>query len=459
MKTRKIFNVILFLVFTTILITAQETNQKSVAITVYNQNLGVVKDVRELDISSGTSIIKLTDVAQYIDPTSVHIDIDGEVLEQNFQYDLVSMDKILKKYLDKNIQLWGENGEFIEGKLLSANGLQIVLQKKEDGLIMLPNAGKYQISVGSLPEGLITRPTLIWMVNSNSSGKQDVEVSYQTSGMNWHAEYVVVLNEDDTKLDLNSWVSVENKSGSTYKNAKLKLVAGDVNLVKDQNRYQPEYDRVYAAKAMPAVDQFNEKSFFEYHIYDLQRKTTLANNETKQISLFEASDVKAEKKYYYGNRNNYYGNSTKKGKVSVIMEFENSKANNLAKPMPKGKVRVYKSDGDALEFIGEDMIDHTPKKEKVKLKIGEAFDIVVNDVQTENRKITDRVYEQSYEVTITNRKKEDIVIDVERMMGLNWEILSSSLKYEKKDSQRILFKVPVKADAKTVLKYKVRYVR
>ena len=459
MKTRKIFNVILFLVFTTILITAQETNQKSVAITVYNQNLGVVKDVRELDISSGISIIKLTDVAQYIDPTSVHIDIDGEVLEQNFQYDLVSMDKILKKYLDKNIQLWGEKGEFIEGKLISANGLQIVLQKNEGGLIMLPSAGKYQISVGSLPEGLITRPTLIWMVNSNSSGNQDVEVSYQTSGMNWHAEYVVVLNEDDTKLDLNSWVSVENKSGSTYKNAKLKLVAGDVNLVKDQNRYQPEYDRVYAAKAMPAVDQFQEKSFFEYHIYDLQRKTTLANNETKQISLFEASDVKAEKKYYYGNRNNYYGNSTKKGKVSVIVEFENSETNNLAKPMPKGKVRVYKSDGDALEFIGEDMIDHTPKKEKVKLKIGEAFDIVVNDVQTENRKITDRVYEQSYEVTITNRKKEDIVVVVERMMGLNWEILSSSLKYEKKDSQKILFKVPVKADAKTVLKYKVRYVR
>lgn len=451
MKTRTISKVIFFLVFSTILLTAQETNQKSVAITVYNQNLGVVKDVREIDISSGISIIKLTDVAQYIDPTSVHIDIDGEVLEQNFQYDLVSMDKILKKYLDKNIQLVGEKGEFIEGKLLSANGLQIVLQKNDGGLIMLPSVGKYQISVGSLPEGLITRPTLIWMVSSNSSGKQDVEVSYQTSGMNWHAEYVVVLNEDDTKLDLNSWVSVENKSGSTYKNAKLKLVAGDVNLVKNNNYIQPQYDRVYAAKSMQVAEQFNEKSFFEYHIYDLQRKTTLANNETKQISLFEAEDVKAEKKYYYGG-------STKKGKVSVIVEFENSKANNLAKPMPKGKVRVYKSDGDALEFIGEDMIDHTPKKEKVKLKIGEAFDIVVNDVQKENKKITDRVYEQSYEVTITNRKKEDIVVDVERMMGFNWEILSSSLSYEKKDSQRILFKVSVKKDAKAVLKYKVRYV-
>jgi len=458
MKTFTIFKVALLLVFTSALLTAQEPNQKSVTITVYNQNLGVVKDVRELNISSGISTIKLTDVAQFIDPTSVHIDIDGEVLEQNFQYDLVSMDKILNKYIDKDIQLVSEKGEFIEGKLLSANGFQIVLQKRDGGLLMLPSASKYQISVGSLPDGLITRPTLIWMVNSNNSGKQDVEVSYQTSGMNWHAEYVVVLNEDDTKLDLNSWVSVENKSGSTFKNAKLKLVAGDVNLVQKQNRYQPEYDRLYAAKAMPAVDQFQEKSFFEYHIYDLQRKTTLANNETKQISLFEAADVNAEKKYYYGNRNSYYGSSTQKGKVSVIVEFENSKENNLAKPMPKGKVRVYKSDGDALEFIGEDMIDHTPTKEKVKLKIGEAFDIVVNDVQTENKRISDNVYEQTYEVTITNRKKENIVVDVERMMGLNWKILSSSLKYQKKDSQTILFKVPVKADSKTVLKYKVRYV-
>jgi len=458
MKTFTIFKMIFLLVFTSVILIAQKPNQKSITITVYNQNLGVVKDVREMNISSGISTIELTDVAQYIDPTSVHIGIDGEVLEQNYQYDLVSMEKILKKYIDKNIQLVGENGEFIEGKLLSANGFQIVLQKKDGGLLMLPNAGKYQISVGSLPEGLITRPTLIWMVNSNRSGKQDVEVSYQTSGMNWHAEYVVVLNEDDTKLDLNSWVSIENKSGSSYKNAKLKLVAGDINLVKNRNQYQPEYDRVYAAKAMPAVDQFKEKSFFEYHIYDLQRKTTLANNETKQISLFETSGVKVEKKYYYGNRNSYYGSSTKKGKVSVIIEFVNSKENNLAKPMPKGKVRVYKSDGDALEFIGEDMIDHTPKEETVKLKIGEAFDIVVNDVQTENKKISSNVYEQAYEVTITNRKEENIVVDVERMMGLNWEILSSSLKYVKKDSQTILFKVPVKADSKTVLKYKVRYV-
>jgi len=432
----------------------QESNQKSVAITVYNNNLGVVKDVRTLDITSGISTIKLTDVAQYIDPTSVHIGIEGEVLEQNFQYDLVSMDKILNKYLDKSIQLVNQKGELIEGILLTSSSNKIVLQKKDGGLLLLSDVSDYQISVNALPEGLITKPTLVWMVNSSKSGKQDVEVSYQTSGMNWHTEYVAVLNKNDDKLDLNSWVSVENKSGTTYKNAKLKLVAGDVNLV------QPQYNnRRYKGEMVMAMDamqpQFEEKEFFEYHIYNLQRQTTLSNNETKQVSLFEASDVKANKKYYYKG-GSYYGNSANR-KVSVIIEFENSKANNLNVPMPKGKVRVYKSDGDALEFIGEDLIDHTSKNEKVKLKIGEAFDIVVNDVQTENKRISDRVSEQEYEITIKNKKNESIVVDVERSLGLNWTVLNSSLDYKKIDSQNILFKVPVKAEGETVLKYKVRY--
>jgi hypothetical protein len=209
-----------------------------------------------------------------------------------------------------------------------------------------------------------------------------------------------------------------------------------------------------------APQQFQEKEFFEYHIYNLQRPTTLAQNETKQISLFEAGNVKAVKKFYYrsgGYRQYYYGNSSSTSKVSVIVEFENKEEFNLGVPMPKGKVRVYKSDGETIEFVGEDMIDHTPNKEKVKLRIGDAFDIVAEEVQTENKKITDRVYEQAYEIKIKNRKKEDIVVEVERNLGFYWEILASSLAYEKKDSQNILFKVPVGADSDTVLKFKVRY--
>jgi hypothetical protein len=439
---------------------SQQAEQKSVAVTVYNANLGVVKDFRTISIKSGKSQIAITDVAQFIDPTSVHIKLNGEVIEQNYQYDLVSLDKILQKYIDKEIQLIGENNEFIEGKLLSAFGGQIVLEKKEGGLVMLPNLSKYRVSVGTLPEGLITKPTLLWMVNSNSSGNQDVEISYQTSGMNWHAEYVAVLNENDTELDLNSWVSVENKSGTTYKNAVLKLVAGDVNLVKDQQTPRYQQDMMMMKSEGISQQQFQEKEFFEYHIYNLERPTTIANNETKQISLFETSDVKATKKYFYksGSYGWYSGNSGSKSKVSVVVEFENKEANNMGVPMPKGKVRLYKSDDNSLEFIGEDLIDHTPKNENVKLKIGEAFDIVVEEIQTENKKISDRVNEQAYEIKIKNRKNEDITVEVERYLGIYWEILSSSHPYEKKDAQNITFKIPVKKNGETVLTFKVRYI-
>jgi hypothetical protein len=455
---KKISSILAILIFLTTLIFGQNNDQKSLAVTVYNSNLGVIKDVRAMTINSGTSKIAVTDVAQFIDPTSVHIKLNGEVVEQNYQYDLVSLDKIMKKYIDNEIQLIGDKGDLVEGKLLSSFGGQIVLEKKDGGLLMLPNVNKYQISVGSLPEGLITKPTLVWLVNSNSSGQQDIEISYQTSGMQWHAEYVAVLNEDDTKLDLNSWVSVENNSGTTYKDALLKLVAGDVHLLSKRGPYEYAVaDGIMQREMAMAKGQFEEKEFFEYHIYNLQRATTLANNETKQISLFETEDVGVTKKYLYKSGGYFYGSSDGKRKVAVIVEFDNKEENNLGIPMPKGKVRVYKSDGESVEFIGEDMIDHTPKNETIKLKIGDAFDIVAEEKQIESKKISSKVYEHSYEITITNRKKENVVVEVERYLGLYWNILNSSIKYEKKDAQNIIFKVPVKADDKTTLKFKVRY--
>ena len=433
------------------LLFAQQENQKSLSVTVYNQNLGVVRDVRNIDLKSGVSNIAITDVAQSIDPTSVHIKLNGEVLEQNYQYDLVSLDKILKKYVDNNIRLIGNNNEIIEGTLLSSNAGQIVLRKPDGGLLMLPNSGNYRFSVGSLPEGLITKPTLLWMVNTPKSGKQNVEISYQTTGMNWHAEYVALLNNSDTKIDLNCWVSIENNSGANYKNANLKLVAGDVNLV--SNAPRPLYDMALQ-KTNTSGEQFQERGFFEYHIYDLQRPTTLAQNETKQISLFETPGIKINKKYYYGG-SNYYGNNS--GKVAVIVEFDNTKENGLGIPLPKGKIRIYKTDGESNEFIGEDLIDHTPNKERIKLKIGNAFDVLAEESQTDHRKISSKVYEDTYQITLKNRKQEDITVEVERNLGLNWEIINSSLKYTKKNAQTIIFEVPVQKDSETKLTYTVRY--
>ena len=201
-------------------------------------------------------------------------------------------------------------------------------------------------------------------------------------------------------------------------------------------------------KNYAATDQFQERGFFEYHIYDLQRPTTLSQNETKQISLFETPGIKVNKKYYYGNNN---------GKVAVIVEFDNTKENGLGIPLPKGKIRIYKTDGKSNEFIGEDLIDHTPNKERIKLKVGNAFDVLAEESQTDHKKISDKVYEDSYEIVLKNRKQENINVEVERNLGLNWEIINSSLNYTKKNAQTIVFEVPVKKDSDTKLTYTVRY--
>lgn len=437
--------VLFFIIIITSDLLAQD--QKSISLTAYNNNLGVVREIRSLDLEKGINNITFSNVAELIDPTSVHIKLNANVLEQNFQYDLVSLEKVLHKYLNQNIQLLSSNGELVEGILLSSFGNQVVLQKKDGGLLMIPNVDKYTFSVNSLPEGLITKPSLLWMIESKQTGRQDAEITYQTRGINWHAEYVAVLNNDDSALDLNSWISLENQSGTTYKNAKLKLVAGDVNLVQQQPRFTGMRKDMMMAEA---ADQFAEKEFFEYHIYDLQRLTTIANNETKQVSLFEASGIKAIKKYVYSSHTN--------NKVSVNIEFENTDKNNLGMPFPKGKVRVYKSDGSSTEFVGEDLIDHTPKNEKIKLKIGDAFDLIAEEIQKENNRITDRVYEQVWEIKLKNRKKENVVVEVERFLGNNWEIKNSSMEFLKKDSGRIVFNVPVKSDSETVLKYTIRYI-
>ena len=430
----------------------QADEQKNLSLTIYNTNLGVVRDTRAFNLQKGNATINVTDVAQQIDPTSVKIKFDGEVIEQNYQYDLVSLDKILQRYIDKEIQLLGDKGELIEGTLLSVYGNQVVLKKKDTGLLMLPNVSQYRFSVNALPEGLITKPTLQCLFDANKTGKQDVEITYQTGGMDWHAEYVAVLDKNDTHLDLNAWVSIQNSSGVSYNNAALKLIAGDVNRVQTPRAMGYMADQA-VMMTKSAAPQFEEKAFFEYHIYDLQRRTTLANNETKQISLFEKENIKAVKKYVFAA--DQYGGS--KGKIAVMVEFENKENNNLGVPMPKGKVRIYKADGSSLEFIGEDQIDHTPKDEKISLKIGDAFDILGEEVQTDYKKITEKIYETSYKITVKNRKSEDVTVELKKALGLLWEVKNTSLAYEKVDAQNIKFKLNVPAGKEESVTYTVRY--
>ncbi|MBI5727241.1 MAG: DUF4139 domain-containing protein [Ignavibacteriales bacterium] len=444
----------LVLLFTGTMLFAQDPQVKSTAITIYNQNLGVVKETRTINFPQLTSSIFITDVAQLIDPTTAKFSFNGTVLEQNYKYDLVSMDKILARYLDRDVQLIGKTGELIEGTLLSSFGNQVVLKKKDGGLLMLPNIGEYRINVESLPSGLITKPTLQCLATVPKTGVQDVELSYQTGGMNWHAEYVATLDKSDKKLDLNAWVSIENQSGTGFANADIKLIAGDINRIRQQPMYMAKSDRVSMVQAATiAGEGFEERAFFEYHIYELQRKATVANNETKQISLFEKNNINIVKKYLYTAN----GNSGEEQKADVVVSFDNKDNNNLGVPMPKGKVRIFKEDGKSVEFVGEDLIDHTSKNATVNLKVGKAFDVNIKETETENRRISDRVYEGSYKVHIRNTKSEDVTVEIKRGLYGFWKVVKSSLEYEKADANTITFKIPVKAGEEAEFTYTVRF--
>ncbi|MFN3561433.1 MAG: DUF4139 domain-containing protein [Chloroherpetonaceae bacterium] len=423
-----------------------EAQERTIAVTVYNDNLGVVKETRPINLQRGVSEIKISDVAAQIDPTSVYIKLNGTVVEQNYQYDLVSVYKILEKYLDKSVQLINEKGELLEGTLLSARDGQLVLRNRNGGLTMIGGLDKYRVNVADLPEGLITKPTLVWTVDSRAGGRQNAEISYHTAGMKWHAEYVAVLNKDDSKLNLKAWVSIENQSGATYPNATLKLIAGDVNRVQEQMPVYPMGRGKMMMQEATGAPQFEEQSLFEYHAYALQRPTTLANNETKQISLFEAENVSVVKKFQHKGGK----------KVNVVVEFENKSSNQLGMPLPKGKVRVNKEDRGAVEFIGEDQIDHTPKDEKVSLKIGDAFDIVAEEVQTDYRQISQRSSETMWKITFKNRKDEAVTIEAERHFGYNWQVVNASHSFEKKNATTAVFRVPVPKGKEVDLIFTVR---
>lgn len=439
---------LLIIFFLTGSLAAQE-----VSLTVYNQDKALVREVRMLTLESGISTVSFKDVAARIDPTSVHFKSLGApkeltILEQNFEYDLVSAQKIFEKYIDEDIRLITEKGEVFSGKLLSALKSDIVIQDDEGGIKVIRGDGVQHFDFPKLPEGLIARPTLVWMVENQGPKKQKTEVSYLTDGVNWHAEYVAITDKEDKNLELSGWVSVDNRSGATYRDAKLKLVAGDVHIVRDRERLltMALADRESLAKAAP---QFEEKEFFEYHLYTLQRRTTLRDNQIKQISLFPPAKTETDKIFIYDGAR--YGK-----KVGVHLEFRNSKARGLGLPLPKGKIRVYKEDVDrALEFIGEDQIDHTPIDEKVRIFMGHAFDLVGERIQKSSKKISKRTRVEEIEISLRNHKKEAVVIVVVEHFRGDWNIETSSYPFIKKDAYTAEFKIEVQARGEAELNFTV----
>lgn len=442
----------------------------------------VVRNERELSLKSGRNTVRYTDVAALIDPTTVHFesltDAKGtSVIEQNFQFDLVSSQRLLQKYVDGTItvdQLRGDQVESFRGTLLSVAG-GITLKREDGSIHILPhNAG---IRLPELPGGLITRPTLVWDIAAAKGGAHRTRVSYQTGGITWWADYNVTYTEgahaNACRLDIGAWVSIVNQSGASYPEAKLKLVAGDVQRVAPPGQVHAPM----AARAMAQEDRakgFDEKAFFEYHLYTLGRTTTIPDNSTKQIELFSAArGVPCEKTLvYYGLTPAYgfgpspitdrnYGTQSNK-KVDVYLGFKNAREHNMGMPLPSGRVRVNKLDAaDAtLEFIGEDKIDHTPRNENVLIKMGSAFDVVgerrqVNfSVDTSRRTMTEEI-----EVKLRNHKREPVTVIVKENLyrWVNWQITSKSHDFRKQDARTVHFPLQVAADGETVLRYTVQY--
>ena len=428
----------------------------AVSVTIYNNDLALIKDKHDVKLKKGIQKIEVDNVSTNIDPTSVLPKFSNnndkiKINEQNFDYDLVNTNKLLQQYIGKDIEIEKDSNskkEVISGKLLAVNG-GMVLQSK-DKIILNPSG---EVSLPKLPEGLRLKPTLSWVVDSQVEGNNNLEFTYQTSGISWNSDYVVVLSDDDSSLDINGWVTINNFSGATYDNANLKLVAGDVNVVREQSRKLYAKNMVMASVEGAAVDEsFEERSLFEYHMYDLSRKTTIKNNEKKQIQLITAQKVPAKKKYVYNSYNAI-------DKVYAFLTFKNDKKSNLGLPLPKGKIRVYKNDGNSLEFVGEDKIDHTPENKDIDLKLGKVFDISVVRTQTDYRKYSSAGHQETNIIQLSNSKKEDIEIEVEENLGLGWRILEMSDKYEKKNSQTIIFKVKVPANETYQLTYTVKYTK
>jgi hypothetical protein len=369
--------------------------------------------------------------------------------------------KLLDKYVGKEVRLYTRNPytereEIVTATLLSNNDQPIFKIGDE---VTFGHPGR--IIFPGVPENLNAKPTLVWLLENNLSSTQKIEASYLTNGINWQCDYVVTLNDKDDKADLSGWVTIDNKSGATYKNAKLKLVAGDVNRVKNEQEYTDKMMRAAKLEAKIAAPQFKEDSFFEYHIYTLQREATIKDNQTKQISLVTADDIPVKKEFIFQGASYYYysqyGEISSNQKIGVFTEIENKKENNLGMPLPKGTIRVYKQDREgSLQFVGEDAIDHTPEKEKIRIKLGDAFDVKGGRKMMDWKKLMFSRYEAAYEISLRNHKKEDVVVKVVEPIPGDWTIIESSHEYKKTHAFAAEFSIPVPKDSEVKLTYRVR---
>lgn len=444
-------------------------DQQEVAVTIYNEDLALVRDQRQVTLPQGPVDLALREVSARIRPETAllrSLTHPGKltVLEQNFDFDLLTPGKLLEKYVGKEVQLvrtHPESGEdrFETAKVLAANS-GVVLQVGDRIETGVPG----RLVFPDVPENLRDRPTLVVSLDNAKAGQQTTELSYLTGGLGWRADYVAELNPEDTALDLSGWVTLTNQSGTTYRNALLQLVAGDVNQVRNEMPFRGDV-MMEATMAKSSAPQMREESLFEYHLYTLQRPTTIRDNQTKQVALLNASAVPVNKEFRLQGQPYYYrgsqGDLGQKLKVGVFVEFDNRKQNKLGMPLPKGIVRVYKQDQEGRpQFVGEDRIDHTPENETVRLKLGDAFDVTADRKQTDFRKVGgdgryNYRFESAYEIKLHNAKAEAVTVVVAEPVPGDWRVLDESHKHSKVSSDTALWKIKVPAKGEAVLTYRV----
>jgi len=437
-------------------------DQTDVAVTVYNNDRALVRDRRKIKLAPGELTLKFIDVAEKIQPETVSLVSLNDagnlhILEQNYEYDLMSPEKLMEKYVGKEVTLVNKSKEvdFLEqkAKLLSVNNGTVY---EVEGNIYLGHPG--QVVLPELPQNLIAKPTLLWLLD-NGGTDHEVEATYLTSGMSWKADYVLTMNKEETQMSIEGWVTLNNQSGAPYNNAQLKLVAGDVNIV------QPAVQLNYAVKsdmAMPAAapPPMQEESFAEYHLYTLPRRTTIKENQSKQVSLLSGSNIGVKKIYEFRGDPAYYSSKIdpiKDQNVDVFLAFDNKEKNQLGMPLPAGVMRIYQKDSsDMYQFSGEDRIKHTAKDETVRLRMGKAFDVVADRIQSDFKVLGSNSHESAFRITVRNHKEVPVTVDVVEPMPGMWNIIEKSADFVKKDASTAVFSLPIKAGETAELTYRVR---
>jgi hypothetical protein len=438
-------------------------DQRAVGITIYNANLALVRDRRHVTLPKGESHLALRDVSAKIQPETAllqSLTAPGRltVVEQNFDYDLLSPQKLLEKYVGRDVDVIRTDPRtgvrHAERARVLATNDGVVLRYAD----RIETAVDGTLSFPSLPADLRDRPTLVTDVSNATDGEQDVELTYLSGGLSWKADYTALLNAGDDRLDLRGLITLHNESGTAYRNAAVQLVAGDVNVVQPQMLQAIGRVQAMAAAAPPLP---TEQGLLEYHLYTLARRTTVADNQTKQVELLNANAVPVTKTLELRGQPYYYRSAAAdlgtRLKVGTYLTFRNA-GGDLGIPLPRGAVRVYKRDNaGTAQFVGSDAIDHTPKNETVRLHLGDSFDVTATKKQTDFKAVSSAsTYESAYEIVLRNAKPTaETVLVVEPIPG-DWTMLASSSPFQKTSSSTATWSIHIPAEGSTTLAYRVR---